>query len=256
MPGKSGTIAAQFVAKTLLNEKTFLIATPTSNTIAQALAQQNKEKLPYDPIRSFSIISCFAQAPYIFVVEPNGPKTMKEFINLAKQKNGSWKYSSTGIGGPHHLIAEYLFSEIGIHLQHIPAAGGAKALELVQSKEAAAMMPASILALPQIQSGLLKALAITGDSPLTLLPGIPTLNEVGIPIELQSWYGLMAPKGMPVEQMNQLANVIQTIFQKPENKKKIESLGINLIDMRSNEFIKMMEEETRIWEKVANRVMK
>jgi tripartite-type tricarboxylate transporter receptor subunit TctC len=253
MPGKSGTIAASFVANAKPDGRTLLIATPSSHSIAKALSATSNP-LPYDPIASFSIISCFAQAPYILVVGPNGPQSFDLFIDGVRKNTSTLKYSSTGIGGPHHLIAEYLFSNLGLKLQHVPVAGGAKAIELVKSNEVQVMMPASILAVPQIQSGQIRALALTGGQRLSALPTVPTFKELNISLNLESWYGLMGPSGLPTKQIEQLANVIQLVMQDPTIKKKVESLGINLVDMRDKDFAQMIEQETVIWQKVAKQV--
>lgn len=254
MPGKSGAIAASFVANAKPDGRTLLIATPSSHSIAKALSASSNTPLPYDPIASFSIISCFAQAPYILVVGPNAPQSFDLFIDGAQKNTSTLKYSSTGIGGPHHLIAEYLFSNFGLKLQHVPVAGGAKAIELVKSNEVQVMMPASILAVPQIQSGQIRALALTGVQRLSALPTVPTFKELNISLNLESWYGLMGPSGLPTKQVEQLANVIQLVMQDPTIKKRVESLGINLVDIRDKDFAQMIEQETVIWQKVSKQV--
>lgn len=254
MPGKSGAIAASFVANAKPDGRTLLIATPSSHSIAKALSVASNIPLTYDPVASFSIISCFAQAPYIFVVGPNGPQSFDQFIDGAHKSSSALKYSSTGIGGPHHLIVEYLFSKLGLKLQHVPVAGGAKAIELVKSDDVQVMMPASILALPQIQSGQLRALALTGRQRLSALPSVPTFKELNTELNLESWYGLMGPSSLPTQQVEQLAKLVQLVMQDPNTKKRVESLGINLVDIRDKDFAQMIEQETVIWQMVAKQV--
>lgn len=255
MPGKSGAIAASFVANAKSDGRTLLIATPSSHSIAKALSLASNETLPYDPVASFSIISCFAQAPYIFVVGPNGPQSFGLFIDGARKSTSTLKYSSTGVGGPHHLIVEYLFSNLGLKLQHVPVAGGAKAIELVKSDDVQVMMPASILAVPQIQSGQIRALALSGAKRLSALPSVPSFKELNIELNLESWYGLMGPSGMPTKQVQELAKLVQLVMQDPITKKKVESLGINLVDIRDKDFAQMIEQETVIWQKLTKQVV-
>jgi tripartite-type tricarboxylate transporter receptor subunit TctC len=254
MPGKSGSIAADYVARAKPDARTLLIGTPSSHSIAKALSTNDGSALPYDPINSFSLIVCFAQAPYIFVVGPAGPSSFEQFLVNAKANPGILKYSSTGVGGPHHLIAEYLSSNVGLKLQHIPAAGGARAIELVSNNEVQAMMPASILALPKVKTGQIKALAVTGDQRLKALPNVLTFSEVGVPMNLVSWYGLMAPTGISKEQSKQLANAIKIILQSPSEKQKLIDLGINTMDERGKNFEKIITQETEIWEAVVNKI--
>jgi tripartite-type tricarboxylate transporter receptor subunit TctC len=254
MPGKSGSIAADYVAKAEPDGRTLLIGTPSSHSIAQALSSDGGSPLSYDPIKSFSLIVCFAQAPYILVVGPDGPSSIDEFLKQAKANSGVWKYSSTGVGGPHHLIAEYLFSNVGLSLQHVPAAGGAKAIELVSTNQVQTMLPASILALPQAKSNQIKALAVTGNQRLKALPNIPTFSELGISLDLVSWYGLMAPAGISQEQTERLAAAVKTIFQSPSEQQRLVDLGINVIDERGNDFEKKIAQETDIWKTVVNKM--
>ncbi len=253
MPGKSGAIAASYVANAKPDGSTLLIATPSSHSIAKAFSTSGNP-LPYDPVTSFSIISCFAQAPYIFVVGPNGPQAFEQFIVGARNTASTLKYSSTGIGGPHHLIVEYLFGNLGVTSRHVPVAGGAKAIELVKTNEVQVMMPASILAIPQIQAGQIRALAVTGGQRLNALPTVPTFKELSIQLDLESWYGLMGPSGMEAKQVEQLAKDVQSVMQDPSTKKRIESLGIHLVDIRERDFAQMIEEETVIWQKVVKQV--
>lgn len=243
MPGRSGTLAAAYVAGAPPNGRTLLVATPSSHGIASALDRN----LSYDPILSFTPIVRFASAPYLLVVQPERAANHVVFTEKAKLASGGWTYSSTGIGGPHHLVAEFYFRKTGLSLQHKPAAGGAAALNMLQDGEVQVMLPAAILALPRIQQGKLKALAVTGPQRLLALPEVPTFNETGIRMDMVSWYGLMAPAGMPTEQAEKLANGVISVLADPLIQKSLSDMAINVTTERGVEFVDTIKSEIGSW---------
>ncbi len=248
MPGRSGTLAAAYVAAAAPNGRTLLVATPSSHGIASALDRN----LPYDPILSFTPIVRFASAPYLLVVQPDRATNHVALTEKAKLASGGWTYSSTGTGGPHHLVAEFYFRKIGLSMQHRPAAGGAAALQMLQDGEVQVMLPAAILALPRIQQGKLKALAVTGSQRLLALPAVPTFNETGVRMDMVSWYGLMAPAGMPTEQAEKLANGVTSVLADPMVQKSLSDMAINVTAERGIEFLETIKSEMRSWKALVN----
>jgi tripartite-type tricarboxylate transporter receptor subunit TctC len=207
--------------------------------------------LSYDPIKSFSLIACFAQAPYILVVGPDGPSSIDEFLKKAKVNSGEWKYSSTGISGPHHLIAEYLFSNVGLSLQHVPAAGGARAIELVSTNQVQTMLPASILALPQAKSKQIKALAVTGNQRLKALPNVPTISESGLKgFEALAWFGMYAPPQMSPDLLKKISGDVVAALQSPQVKNQFSEQGADAGNMSQAEYAKYVDAEITKWAKV------
>lgn len=243
MPGKSGTLAASHVAAAKPDGRTLLVATPSSHGIASAF----ESKMPYDPVTSFSPIVRFAAAPYLLVVQPGSLQTLAQFVDKARAAQGAWRYSSTGVGGPHHLIAELYFQSVGLSLQHVPTAGGALALGKVQDGSVEVMLPAAILALPRVQKSQLQALAVSGSKRLPSLPNVPTFSELGTPVDVVSWYGLMGPAGLPTEQSQRLANVVQTIFDEPAVQAQLSALGIDKTNERGPAFAAQITAEVTRW---------
>lgn len=248
MPGLSGALAAAYVAAAPSNGRTLIVATPSSHGIATAL----NSNLPYDPIKSFTSIVRFASAPYLLVVQPELAATHVMFAEKAKLASGGWNFSSTGTGGPHHLVAEFYFRKTGLSLHHRPAAGGAAALNMLQSGEVQVMLPAAILALPRIQQGQLKALAVTGPQRLVALPGVPTFNETGIQMDMVSWYGLMAPAGMPAEQVERLASNVISVLSDPKIKKSLNAMAINVTAEKGADFVATIKREISSWKSLVN----
>jgi tripartite-type tricarboxylate transporter receptor subunit TctC len=250
MPGRSGTLAAAYVAAAKPDGRTLLVATPSSHGIASALDQ----KLPYDPINSFTSIVRFASAPYLLVVSPERIPDLASFRKEAMETPNKWAYSSTGVGGPHHLVAEFYFEKAGITLNHRPAAGGAAALQMLQKEEVQVMLPAAILAIPRIKQGQIKALAVTGSQRLAVLPDVPTFNESGVQMSMVSWYGLMAPKGLPKEQTEKLAKGVLSILLEPLNQKSLNDLGINITNELGADFDTTIKNEMSYWKSLVTQL--
>lgn len=248
MPGRSGALAASYVAAAPPNGRTLLVATPSSHGIASAL----ERNLPYDPIQSFTPIVRFASAPYLLVVQPDRAANQVAFTEKAKLASGEWRYSSTGTGGPHHLVAEFYFRKAGLKLRHSPAAGGAAALNMLHNGEVQVMLPAAILALPRIQQGQLKALAVTGPQRLAALPDVPTFNETGVQMDMVSWYGLMAPAGLPNEQSAKLANGVLAVLADPLIQKSLSEMAINITAERGADFVTTIQREMNSWKSLVS----
>ncbi len=243
MPGRSGTVAAAYVAQSAPNGQTLLIATPSSHGIASAF----EGKLSYDPVTSFSPIIRFAAAPYILVVNIAGPTNLGQFVQQARNANGQWRYASTGIGGPHHLVAELYFKSSDLNLIHQPASGGANAIGQVQNGSVEVMLPAAILALPKIQAQQLRALAVTGDNRIASLPNVPTFGELGVALQFESWYGLIGPSGLPAEKVQQLSTAVIAILNEPAVEERLAELAINKKAERGDEFNQVIARELALW---------
>jgi tripartite-type tricarboxylate transporter receptor subunit TctC len=248
MPGRSGTLAAQYVAAAAPDGRTFLVATPSSHGIASAFENQMR----YDPVTSFTPILSFAAAPYLLVVKSGGMATLAQFAEQARAAQGQWRYSSTGTGGPHHLVAELYFRSAGLSLQHVPSAGGALALGKVNDDSVQVMLPAAILALPRVKQGTLKALAVTGPQRLQSLPDVPTFGELGTPVDVVSWYGLMGPAGLPGEQSQRLALAVQAILEAPSLQMKLRELGIEKTNVQGPAFAAQIAGEVTRWKALVN----
>lgn len=243
LPGKNGTIAAERVARALPDGDTVLLATSNSHGIAPAL----QKPMPYDPIADFEPVIRFAAAPYVFVVHPGGPKDIRELALQARSAKAPWRYSSTGQGSPHHLVPAYLFKELGVQLQHEPRKGGKAAIEDVINKQVDVMMPAAVLALPHIQRGHVRAMAVAGDKRMAALPNVPTLRESGSAINLESWYGLVVPKGTPAAKVALLEKAVLATLDEPSIQARFEELAVETRKDRGPAFAQAIQEEISQW---------
>ncbi len=246
--GAAGVIGSEVVAKAAPDGYTLLLA-QSSHTVQPAV-----QKLPFDPITSFTPIAMIGSAPLIFAVHPGVPaKTLKEFIALAKQKPNQLIFAGTGVGSSAHLGTELFMKMAGIECKIVQFKGGAgPALIDVLGGHSHALMGVSVTTpLQQVKSGLLRALATTGKKRSALLPDIPTVSEAGVPgYKGVLWWGILAPAGTPGPVANRLTREIKAILAMEEVKKFFLSQAADEEFMDPKEFTQFMEEEIAQWTKV------
>ena len=147
-------------------------------------------------------------------------------IALAKAKPGELGYASAGIGTSNHLAGELLAAEARIKLLHVPYKGSAPALTDVLGGQVPLMFDLQATALPHIQGGKLKAIAVTSRERSALLPNVPTMIESGLPgYEVSAWFGLFAPAGVPKAVSDRLGNEMSAIVKSAEMQKRLRELG-------------------------------
>jgi len=156
-------------------------------------------ELKYDPVKSFAPVALLATGPDVLVVNPAIPVySVKDLIDLAKQKPGELNYASAGVGTYTHL-AGALFTEMaGVNLVHVPYRGGGPAVEDLLAGHVSIMFSSLIQTAPYIKSGALRALGSGGLQRNPALPDIPTIAEAGVPgYKSENWWGILAPAGTP-----------------------------------------------------------
>ncbi|MDB5883519.1 MAG: hypothetical protein JWP43_3397 [Ramlibacter sp.] len=248
--GAGGTIGADLVAKAKPDGYTLLLGS-VSNI---AMAPSQYKALPYDPVKDFTPVALLASAPNILVVNPSLPvKSVKDLIALAKQKPGQLSYASAGNGTSNHLTVELLKVLADIDLVHIPYKGDTPAITDVIGGQVPMMFPTLPVALPQIKSGKLRAIAVSSAKPTSLMPGVPTVAESGgLPdFEVSVWVGILAPAGTPKDIAERLSAELTRIVRLPEVKEKLASLGAEPATMDPAQFAGYIKSETAKWSKVA-----
>lgn len=209
----------------------------------------------YDPIKDFSPISLAATAPNIFVVNPNIPaKNLREWINLAKKDPSKLNYSSAGVGTSPHMSMELFNYLAGIQTTHVPYKGTTPAITDLLSGQVDAMFINPLTAMPYIQSGKLRALAVSGSKRLELLPNTPTVMESGISnyVSLQ-WYGLLAPAGTPDNIIQLIQKEMVKALQNKEIKERLLAEGAEPMGSSSEEFKTLIKNDYQKWTEVARR---
>jgi tripartite-type tricarboxylate transporter receptor subunit TctC len=248
--GAGGTIGADQVAKAKPDGYTLLLGS-VSNI---AMAPSQYKGLPYDPVKDFSPVALLAAAPNILVVNPQFPaNSVKDLIELAKQKPGQISYASAGNGTSNHLTVELLKVLAGVDLVHVPYKGDGVGITDVIGGQVPMMFPTLPVALPHIKAGKLRAIAVSSPARTPLAPGVPTVAESGgLPdFEVSVWVGILAPANTPKEIVDRLSAELARIVQAPEVKEKLSSLGASPDPRDAAQFGAYIRSETAKWSKVA-----
>jgi tripartite-type tricarboxylate transporter receptor subunit TctC len=211
------------------------------------------KKVSYDPVRDFAPITLAAAANNVLVINPAvAAKTLPEFIALAKAKPGQLTYGTPGIGTSPHMSMELFKSLAGVDLQHIPYRGTAPAMTDVISGQITAMFSNALTAKPQIESGAIRALGVSGRKRSEALPDIPPIAEVGVPdYEATQWYGLVAPAGTPPEIITRLHAEATQALKTQEMKDKLAGDGAEPVGTTPAEFAAHIKAELAKWTSVA-----
>ncbi len=243
-PGAGSNIATDMVAAAPPDGYTLLFVAVTS-----AINQTLYPNVKFDLNRDFEAVALGAKVPNILVVNPSVPASnVKEFIDWARANEGKIAYASSGSGTSIHMAGEMFKVRTGLKTQHIPYKGSAPAVTDLIGNQVQFMfdnMPASW---PHVQSGKLKALAVTTKTRSPSAPDLPTLEESGVkPFDVSSWFGLIAPKGTPKEIVDKLNKAMNAAFDKPEVKEAYSKLGAVAEKNSPQDFSKFIASEVHNW---------
>ena len=213
-PGAAAIVGMTAIAKAPADGYTLGMTFSGAMSINPSLYQQ----LPYDPVEDFAPITIVAVSPLVIAVSPElGPKSLGEFLALAKKDPGKLTFGSAGTGSTQHLSMELLKSTAGVDMLHVPYKGSSAALVDVQSGLISAVSDNAITLVPLIQSGKLVPLAVETAQRIQSLPQVPTVAESGYPgFQAAGWYGLLAPAGTPQPIVAQLNAALREMVDKPD----------------------------------------
>jgi tripartite-type tricarboxylate transporter receptor subunit TctC len=245
-PGQGGSIAASFVAKSAPDGYTLFGGTISTHAINASLYK----KLSYDPLKDFEPVALVATLPNVLLVDPNlGVNSVAELIALLKKDERKRTFASSGAGTSTHL-AGVLFAElIGVPLAHVPYKGTPPAMVDVSSGQVTFMFDQMTAALPLLQSGRLKLLAVTTGKRIPLAPNTPTMIEAGVPgFEMSSWQAVYAPKGTPKPIVQRLHAEIAKALKMPDVQAKLhDQLGMEIVGGSPEELAALMGKEIPRW---------
>jgi tripartite-type tricarboxylate transporter receptor subunit TctC len=247
--GAGHIIATEMVARAKPDGYTFLVLT-TSHTIQPLL-----QKLPYDPIKSFTPIAFLAEGPYVLVVHPSVPaNSVKELIALAKQKPDQLIFGTSGAGAGPHMATELFQMMAGINLKIVHFKGAGPALTDLLGGHSHALICSSVAALPNINSGKLRLLG-TGLSETKRsisMPDVPTISEAGdLPgYSAITWFAILGPAGLPVTIRDRLSSEIKTILSADDMKKMFLKSGSEVNYLGPTELVKFLEDDLIVNAKV------
>ena len=242
--GASGNIGTEAVVRAAPDGSTLLVSV---NTLV--MNRSLYPQMPFDPVRDLQPVSLTSWGQLILVTHPrSGFKTAGDLIAAAKKSPGKLNYASPGVGTPHHLSMELLKNTAKVFLTHIPYRGtGPAVTDMIGGQVDAMFLPIHV-ALPQVRSGRLVALGIGSDKRHPLLPDLPTLSEAKAgEVNVDMWYGIFAPKGMPAAQVATLNREINDILRAEDVKKAFEGQGMDPASDTPEGFAKLVNQDADRW---------
>lgn len=249
--GAAGSIGSEAAARSAPDGYTLLGGTVSSHAINVSLYP----KLGYDPIKSFSPVTLIGTNPVVLVVAANSPyKTLKDVLAGAKGKQGGLSSASAGTGSSQHLAVELLAYKSGVKFTHIPYKGSGPAIQDVISGQVDMMFDTTVVAAPHIQSGKLRAIAVTSPQRLASMPDVPTVAESGVAelkdFQVQSWQAIFVPAGTPTPVVTRLHDEIRKILAQPDMQTRLKGFGMEPADLNTTQIAAFQKAEVEKWAQV------
>jgi len=249
-PGGNGNIGTDYVARAAADGHTLLVTTNATVVINPPLF---KSVVKYDPVNDFAPVSLLARQPFVLVVHPSVPaKTLGELIDYIRSHPGKLNFASSGAGGGAHLSGEMLKAALHLDMMHVPYKGAAPALTAVVAGQVELMFVAILTARPYIESGQLRALAVTSRTRNPSAPDVPAVAEfAGLEeFEADLWYGLLAPAKTDPAIVNKIQLAVVRAFEDPAVKARFEPFGTVLTGSSPDEFAKVIKQDLAKWSHV------
>ncbi len=242
-PGAGSTLGAELVAKSAPDGYTFLIS--AAGVISNHMI---KKTMPYKEADLVPVVM-IALAPSIIVAPPNSTyNNLREFVEASKKEPGGFNFATAGTGSTPHFVAEVLKTKYGANLQVVPYKSGNESATAIMGGQVQATSEASIVSLPKVKGGKMKALAETWTKRISVYPELTTATEQGFPeINIVHWAGVHAPSGVPTDVLDKLAAAVDAAMKMPEAANRLKSSGIEPIGGTRASFIQYVaEERTRL----------
>ena len=242
--GAAGNLAAELVATANPDGHTLFMGFSTVLTVNPSLY-----KLSFDVQRDLRPITLLATAQYLLVVHPSvHAKSVKELVELVRQKPKSLNYSSAGVGSPLHLAAELFKKRAGVDMVHVAYKGGGPAAAAVLAGETQLIFGSVASSLPQVKAGKLRALATTGLKRSIAAPDLPTMAESGFPgFDVSSWYSLMSPAATPAGVVARVRDDAIKVLQLADVQQAMLRQGLEPESSTPQELAARIKSETAVW---------
>ncbi len=247
-PGAGGTLGNELIANSPPDGYTLGIM-----TAGQIIASVTRKNLRYDTLTAFEPIGMIATASLMMVTRPDFPaNNVKELIAAAKAQPGKIVFASPGFGATQHFAGEMFKQAAGIEMLHVPFKTTPEAMNAVMGKHADVLFDTVSAVIGQVQSGQLKALAVTGKDRFPAVPNVPAAIESGMTpgYDVTTWYGMFAPKGTPPAVIAKLNKVLNESLADPEVAKRMEKVGVVVKTSTPKEWGDFMASEYKRFNKV------
>jgi tripartite-type tricarboxylate transporter receptor subunit TctC len=245
--GAGGAIGALSVARATPDGYTLLLGTGSELVVLPAV----KNKPPYDTLKEFEPIAEIGTVSFVLVAHPSvQANNVQELVALARANPGKLSYASFGMGSTNHLLGEFFMSKSGTDLLHVPYKGSAAAATDLVAGEVKLAFDTTTVAMPLVQSGKLKALAILSASRSDAAPNVPTLTESGIALSTTGWVGVVGPRGMPPAIVSRLNKAINKVPDMPAIKETFAERGVVVATTTPQQFGNFIRAEVGQWTNV------
>jgi tripartite-type tricarboxylate transporter receptor subunit TctC len=244
--GANGAIAATFVARAPADGHTLLMATNSTHAANPGLMKN----LPYDPVKDFAPLARIGSYIFMLVINPEIPaKTLPELIAYAKDNPGKLSYASGNTTGI--VAGETLKRWAGIDILHVPYKSTPPAINDLLGGRVSMMFIDLTTGLPHVQSGALRALAVTTKERTTLLPDLPSLHEAGVTnYDITSYAAVFAPAGTPKEIVTRLNMELRKIVETPEVKQKLTTAGFDAFSSTPEQLDEFVKAQLVLWSRL------
>jgi tripartite-type tricarboxylate transporter receptor subunit TctC len=248
-PGAAGVVGTNEVARAPTDGYTYLVGNHAVLAMLPHL-----QKVPYDPLKGFAPVFLAVTVPNILVVHPSVPaRSVKELIAYAKANPGKLTYASQGVGASGHIAGELFKLQTGTDITHVPYKGAAPAAQDLAAGHVSMMFDVVSLALGPIQSGRVRPLGVTTKQRVSVLPDVPTMNELGTPMEIGAWFGLLAPAGTPLAAIGWLSREAGKVFSTPDGSDRFVKQGAATPLLATDAFAKFIQAESDRYGEVIRR---
>jgi tripartite-type tricarboxylate transporter receptor subunit TctC len=247
-PGAGGNIGASLVAKSPADGYTLMIT-----SIGMVANKSLYPRLDYDPVKDFAPVTLLVVVPNVLVTNSTQPniKTVGDVIASAKSQPGKLTYASAGSGSSIHLAGAMFMSQANIKMLHVPYKGSAPAVTDLIGGQVNYMFDSITSAKPHIDSGKIRALAVTTAKRSSVLPNLPTIAEAGLPgYEVSPWFAVFVPAGTPKSVINKLSIVLTEAMKDPDVQKTLQTIGAERVGSTPEELEAHLKIERSRWEKL------
>ncbi|HEX6063949.1 MAG TPA: tripartite tricarboxylate transporter substrate binding protein [Longimicrobiales bacterium] len=243
-PGANGILSLQILKN----------AEPDGHTVAMGhfgglVISPAIQKVPYDPFKDFTYVTMLVSLQNILIVHPSVPvKTLPEFLEYARKQQGRLNYASSGVGSPGHLSGVLLSSLTKVPMTHIPYKGGGPAMTDLIAGHVPSFIAVISTAVPQVQSGKVRAIAVTGAKRSIALPDLPTMAEAGVKgYASTNWYGLLAPAKTSAAVVSRLNRDFAAALNSPDVIKQLNARGIEAAPSSPADYLNFARSEQKRW---------
>lgn len=249
-PGGNGAIAGELVARAAPDGYMLLVATTSGHAFAPALGV----KFPFDPIADFAPVALFGRFPVVLVVHPSvRATTLAEFVQLVLAEPGKLNYGSAGNGSTNHMVMELIAQARGLNMVHVPYRGAGPAGQDLLAGQIQALVDSIAAALPNIEAGKVRALAVSTEQRQPTLPNVPTLREGGIDVVYAGWTAVLAPARTPDAITSRINRAVEVALADQRVRERYVTLGIEPATMGAKALGEFLDMEIKRWTAVVQR---